>query len=120
DQSVKQIRTAEEEIQFLIRTFDSDKKPVARDVADFVASTALFDALYLVNAGKAVRVISVKDKEQGLANTLYKGADLSHSELFSDERSTVRPYWSDAFLSLITARLSIAHVVPLDNGTLVA
>ncbi len=125
DKSIEQVATAEEEIQFLLRSWDAirqenDAHTIAHEIQSFVASTSLFDALYVLDDARRITAISVKNKHQKLANTLYLGADLAQSELLKLEQTGSTPYWSNAYLSLITARLTIAHMVPLEQGLLVA
>lgn len=120
-QSYQKIEIAEHEVQFLRRSLHSDNTmTLSEHIEYFLGSSTLFDALYVLDANNLIAQISATSMKTDLANALYRGADLSQSALLKNRPNHTQPYWSNTFLSLVTARASIAYIYPLSSGLLVA
>lgn len=121
NQSYQHIESAEQEIQFLARSLtDNNARSVESQIQHFIGSSSTLDALYLLSDDNLIQQISVNNMDNQLANSLYLGADLSRNELILNHKGRTQPYWSNTFHSLVTARLSIAYMVPRDRAMIVA
>lgn len=121
NQSYQKIRIAEDEIQFLKRSLHSGSSlTLNQHIEYFLGSSSLFDAIYLLNGDNLITEISAANLDAALADSLYHGADLSKNPLLKQRPKDSQPFWSNTFLSLVTARASIAYVSPFNGGLLVA
>jgi len=121
EQSLQYLETAEEQVHFFIDFAVGDsKKPNEHAIEQFVQQSAYFDTIYLLDYFGTIKKISIRNANQNIIEAVYTGMDISRSLLYQDPERLQHNNWSDVFLSVVTGRLSIAYMVPLEDYTLVA
>ncbi len=121
EQSKQYLETAEEQVNFFI-DFSITGTPDAagKHIDRFVQQSAYFDTVYLLDYFGTIQKIGIRDANPEIISAVYTGMDISRSLLYRNPDQLNQANWSDVFLSVVTGRLSIAYMVPLDDYTLVA
>ena len=114
------IRGAEEQIDsledFLADLPETHNDEFLRKRLDrFVQNSNHFDAIYFVDTSASITHISIHGADQAAITALYSGVDMSLTPLYQKRGKLIKSGWSNAFLSVVTGRLSIAYMVLIDS-----
>lgn len=120
EQTQQRIDTAEEQVSFFLELARENPEQIDQIVPGFVQQSSFFDSLYLLNQNHLISAIGIRNANQNLSNQLYLGIDVSQSSMLETTKEQSASHWTGVFLSVVTGRLSIAYVVPLKEGKLVA
>jgi len=114
------IRGAEEQVDFL-EDFLADLPGTQNDeflrkrLDRFVQNSTHFDAIYFLDTSASITQISIHGAKQAAITALYAGVDMSLTPLYQTRGRLTKAGWSNAFLSVVTGRLSIAYMVVIDS-----
>jgi signal transduction histidine kinase len=98
---------------------DHETEEVNHTLKDVIGRRSAVESINILNRDGIVTHVGLSeklsDKEQD-----YLGIDLSHRDFFKQVIVDGQPFWSDAFLSIITGNLSLTLAIPFEDGIIVA
>ncbi len=120
-QTTQYIESAAAQLALFIQVaMDGHATRTAQEALDgFISSNPYFETLYILDESGLIDAIAVNEQTRAAA-PLYLGLDLSRTPFMKDPPEDGASRWSDVFLSVVTGRLSIAHLVRRRDAMIVA